>query len=61
MKFKYRVDLKKGYRPAMQIDEETEVSFVLEAPNRATADRAVAALLRDAPNVKELSGACIED
>lgn len=45
----------------MQIDEETEVSFVLEAPNRATADRAVAALLRDAPNVRELSGACIED
>lgn len=45
----------------MQTEEETEVRFVIEAPNRATADRAVKALLKEAPNVKEYSGICIED
>lgn len=60
-RFEYIVDLNRGYRPVMQTEEETEVRFVIEAPNRATADRAVKALLKEAPNVKEYSGICIED
>lgn len=45
-KFEYRIDLKEGYRPVMQKEEETEVRFVIEAKNRATADRMVKALLK---------------
>lgn len=44
----------------MQDEEETEVRFVIEAKNRVTADRAVKALLKDAANVKEYSGFCID-
>ena len=44
----------------MQDEEETEVRFVIEAKNRVTADRAVKALLKDAANVKEDSGFCID-
>ena len=61
MKFEYVIDLKKGYRPVMQTEEEMEVRFVIEAKNRATADRAVKALLEDAPNVEEITGICIGD
>ncbi len=60
MKFEYYVELQEGYRPAMQTEEETEVKFVIEAKNRATADRAVKALLKNAENVKRYDGVCIE-
>lgn len=58
-RFEYWVDLKEGYRPVMQEEEETEVRFVVEAKNRATADRMVMALLKGAANVKEYGGYCI--
>lgn len=60
MKFEYIVDLKEGYKPVMQTEEETEVRFIIEAKNRVTADRAVRALLKDAGNVEEWNGICIE-
>lgn len=60
LKFEYYVDLKEGYRPVMQEAEETEVRFVIEAKNRATADRAVKALLKGAENVKDYGGFCID-
>lgn len=59
LKFKYYVELKEGYRPVMELEEETEISFVIEAKNRATADRMVKALLKEAANVKEYGGFCI--
>ena len=60
LKFEYCVELKEGYRPVMKEEEETEIRFVIEAKNRATAERAVKALLKDAANVKEYSGICID-
>lgn len=60
MKFKYVVDLKNGFFQTMQTEEETEVSFVIEAKNRVTADRMVSAMLKGAPNIEEVSGICIE-
>ena len=59
LKFKYYVELKEGYRPVMETGEETEISFVIEAKNRATADRMVKVLLKEAANVKEYGGFCI--
>lgn len=61
MKFEYIVDLKKGYRQVMETKEETEIRFVIEAKNRATADRMITTMLKDAPNIKECSGICIEN
>ena len=60
LKFKYYVELKEGYKPVMQTEEETDVKFVIEAKNRATADRMVKALLKNAENVKRWDGVCIE-
>ena len=60
LKFEYYVELKEGYKPVMQTEEETDVKFVIEAKNRATADRAVKALLKNAENVKRYDGVCIE-
>lgn len=60
MRFKYFVELKEGYRPVMQEEEETDVSFVVEAENRATADRMVKALLKGAENIESYFGACID-
>lgn len=61
LKFKYYVELKEGYIPVMQTEEETDVYFVIEAKNRVTADRAVKALLKDASNVEKYDGVCISD
>jgi hypothetical protein len=61
MKFEYTVDLKEGYKSTMQDTEETELTFVITAKNRATADRMVKALLKDARNVNECIGVCIDD
>lgn len=60
LKFEYFVELKEGYKPVMQMEEETDVKFVIEAKNRATADRMVKALLKNAENVKSWDGVCIE-
>lgn len=61
MKFEYVVDLKEGYRKILEIEMTDEVRFVIEAENRATADRAVQSLLKNAPNVNEYIGICIAD
>lgn len=61
MKFEYVIELKEGYRPVMQLEEETDVRIVIEAKNRATADRAMKALLKGAENVKEYDGCCVEE
>lgn len=61
MKFEYIVDLKEGYRKILETEVTDEVKIVIEAQNRATADRAVQSLLKNAPNVKEYVGICIED
>lgn len=61
MKFEYTVDLKEGYKPTTQDTEETELTFVITAKNRATADRMIKALLKGAQNVAECVGVCIED
>lgn len=56
-RFEYFVELKTGYVPVMKTEEEAEVHFVIDARNRATADRAVKAMLKDAGNVE--SWGCI--
>ena len=61
LKFEYHILLKKGFRKVLEIEETDTVSIVIEAKNRATADRAIKAMLEDAPNVKEYDGVCIED
>ena len=60
MKFEYVVDLKEGYKPTMEIEPKEELRFFIEAKNRVTADRMVAALLKDASNIKEIFGFCID-
>ena len=60
MKFAYFIELKKGYKPVMELREETDVQIVIEAPNRVTADRMVSAMLKDAPNVDDVQGICID-
>lgn len=61
MKFEYIADLNEGYRKIMDTEVTDEVRFVVEAKNRGTADRAVQALLKNAPNIKEYIGICIGD
>lgn len=61
MKFEYTVDLKEGYKPTMQDTEETELAFVITANNRAAAGRMVKALIKNAQNVSECIGVCIEN
>ena len=60
MKFEYVVELENGYRQTMETEEETVVRIVIEAKNRVTADRAISAMLKNAPNIKEYRGICIE-
>lgn len=61
MKIKYFIELKNGYRPICEIEEENEISFVIEAPNMVTGDRMVAAMLNDAPNVIAYERVCIKE
>lgn len=59
-KFEYVVELNEGYRKILETDTTDVVRFVIEAKNRATAQRAVNALLKNAPNIKEVMGFCID-
>ena len=61
MKFEYNVELKDGYKPTMQKEPETEIQFIIDAKNRATADRMVKAMLCKAENVICWSGIAIGD
>lgn len=60
LRFEYYVELKEGYKPVMQTEEVEEIRFIIEAKNRVTADRAVKALLKNAPNVERYDGVCID-
>lgn len=60
MKFEYYIELKEGFKPVMETELETNISIVIEAKNRVTADRAINAMLKNAPNIKEYSGICVE-
>ena len=60
LRFEYYVELKEGYKPTMQDEEEMDIRFVIKAKNRVTADRAVKVLLKDAPNVERYDGVCID-
>ncbi len=51
MKFEYFATLKDGYRPVMELTEETDVRFVVEASCRVNADRMVKAILKDCTNI----------
>ena len=61
-KFEYVAELNVGFKEATPlIDEpEYEVRFVIEARNRATADRMVKALTEGCTNILEMSGICID-
>ena len=58
--FEYWVELRNGYKPA-QIDAEieNEFSFIIKAPNRATADRMIKAMFSN-DNVVTYDGVCID-
>lgn len=63
MKFEYYIFLKEGFEDVMRTEleglEETVV-IQIEARNRVMADRAIKAMLKNAPNIKECDGICIE-
>lgn len=61
MKFSYWVTLDVGYKPVMSTEECHDVQFTIEAPNRATADRMVKAMLDYSSNVTEYDGVCVEE
>lgn len=61
LKFEYVLELKEGYHPVLELETEDIVKFVIEAPNRATADRMVSAMLKGASNITDISGVCITD
>ena len=60
MKFLYYIELKEGYKPVMETEKKTELSLVIEAKNRATADRMIYKMLENAPNVKQVDGIALE-
>lgn len=60
MLFQYSIELKDGYRPTMETDEEKDVSIIIETKNRATADRMIKALLKDATNINSCIGFAID-
>lgn len=59
-RFECYVELKEGYKPVMHDEEETDIRFVIESENRATADRAIKALLKGASNVERYDVVCID-
>lgn len=58
MKFEYCIILKEGYEDAMRTEIEgleKTVIIQIEARNRVMANRAVNAMLKNAPNIKDYS------
>lgn len=56
MKFEYCITLKEGYENAMRTEIEgleKTVIIQIEARNRVMANRAVNAMLKNAPNIKD--------
>ena len=60
MKFSYYLELKKGYRPTSELTEVDNVEIVIDAKNRATADR-IGKVIFDNPNIIDWSCICIDD
>lgn len=60
MKFKYDIELKEGYKPVLEDEVETEISFVIVAKNRATADRMVKAMFQGSSNIVSFCGISID-
>lgn len=60
MKIEYIVELKEGYRPVMQEEEENIIKFEVEAKNFATAQRMVKAMLKGAENIADIVPVCFE-
>ena len=59
-KFAYWVELKTGYKRTQSIHEINVIDFEVIAPNRATADRMVKAMLSGNDNVVTYDGVCID-
>jgi len=53
LQFKYWFILKEGFIPTMELEEEKEISIIVEAKNRVTADRMVKAMLKGNNNILE--------
>ena len=60
MKFQYCIELKDGYKPTMQGEKENDLRIIVEAQNRATADRMIKAMLSGCNNIVSWSGICID-
>ena len=60
MKFQYWIELKDGYTPTMETEKENELSIIIEAKNRATAERMIRKLFKDAPNINDYNGIAID-
>ena len=62
LKFEYVAWLNEGFKEAIPLadDPECEVRFVIEARNRATADRMVKALTKGCTNILDICGVCID-
>ena len=58
--FEVYVTLKEGYSPVPYMETETDLSFIIEARNRATADRMVKAMLSGCNNVESWDSICID-
>lgn len=59
--FKYWIEMKEGYKPTSQTETENEMTLMIEAKNRVTADRMVKALIKGNDNVISWDGICISD
>ena len=59
MTFRYYVELQTGYLPTMETLPEHEISFTIEAKNRATADRMIRKLIKPG-NVTDYDGIALE-
>lgn len=60
LRFEVYVTLKEGFQPIPYMETETDFSFIIEARNRATADRMVKAMLSGCNNVEFWDSICID-
>ena len=58
--FEVYVTLKEGFQPVPYMETETDLTFIIEARNRATADRMVKAMLSNCNNVECWDSICID-
>lgn len=58
--FEYVVTVRDGYCRVMETESEQDIHLTVQASCRATADRMIKALLKDAPNVEEYMGFSVD-